>query len=644
MPLLADDMDFDPFDPRFLSSKDGRDVPRPIGRHVSGAKYPTEEDLHRLLNPDPDEPLGVVWPHAGVIVGDPDGATRRVLHGRTLCLPASRRDAHVAGWGPTGTGKSTKVLLNMLASDIADPKRVTIALGLKGDELPFATRLLRDSGREVLFIDLDDPHASLRFNPLATDDPSAAHSVIANFANLMTNPNSHDSPFFKLFGIEGLSAAWHSNVRSFPAMLDLFSYPTAAVQKLRASDSPSARAAISFINGSSHNAQTAIAEIVGWLTPFRDPRLAKTTASHTIDLGRLFTPGNVTVIRCQESRLASIKPVYNILLQWLIDAATHAADNQHGGVTPPVSFYVEDLPAWGTIPSLIERLTTLRSRRISITAAIQSYAHLRQAYGRDAGAVEASFTNKIILPGVEQEDAEIFSRMTGEQVVAIDNGQGDAMLLQRNVLQPADIRSPAWKHFLFGQPVTFLLPEGNFQAYLCPAYLRPDLREALRRPSESGTAEKGAAGPTPPRGRTSPSAKARLQMRGITDTKDMSPQQISAFIESAKPRCAWHHTDATVRRWWAAIEARRVSRPAKILHILEELIVRDLTLNDLYDAYISTQSPTLGVAMLFLDYQTARRQHEECRERQEKSKAPGRGQDRNLFADLNDELGPDNDQ
>lgn len=644
MPQFTDDMDFDPLDPRFLQSKDGGEVPPPVGRHVSGSRYPTEQKLHALLNADTDEPLGVGWPHAGVIVGNPDGSTRRVFHGRHLCLPSRRRDAHAEIIGPTGTGKTSKGLLNMLASDVADPRRATLAMGLKGEEFPFVSHLLRDTGREVFLIDLDDPHLSLRFNPLATDDASAAHNAIASFAELMVNPQSHECTFWKQCGIGFMFGAWSTGVRSLPAMLDLFSDSSAAVRHLRAADNKAARAALSFIDGGSHNSQTALAELVGWLNPFLNAHVASTTSSHSIDLARVLKPGNVTVIRCQESRLTSLKSVYNLLLQWLIDGAVHAADNRPEG-TPysPVSLYVEDLPAWGAIPALVDRMTTLRSRRIAVTAAIQSIAVLQQAYGRSAAAVESCFTNKIIMAGVDQDDAELFSKMTGDQIVAIDSGQGDSMLLRRNVLQPSEIRSPSWSHFLFGAPTTFILSDVAFQAYLCPAYLRPDLRGALAASKAPSSKSETAAQPRPARGTTSASAKARLEMRGVTDTKGMSPKQIAPLIESAKARCAWLHADPTVRRWWQTLEARRAGRPAKLLHILEELILRDLTLSDLYDAYISRQCATLGIAMLFLDYQTARHQHEQRHVCGEKRNVSSRGPGRNLFDDMNDELGSDED-
>lgn len=192
---------------------------------------------------------------------------------------------------------------------------------------------------------------------------------------------------------------------------------------------------------------------------------------------------------------------------------------------------------------------------------------------------------------------------------------------------------------MFGAPATFILRDVAFQAYLCPAYLRPELRgalEAVKGPQAQGPSSSAVQ---ISRATTSTHARERLRMRGITQTKGMSNSQILGLIESAKARCAWHHADASIKRWWNDMQTRHAHRPAIILHTLEELVPRNLTLSELYEVTINSFSPSVPITMLYLDYKLAIREHQQRRETRAPRKSMGQTNSRGLFDDIDDELG-----
>jgi hypothetical protein len=98
------------FEPlRWLSSRDGRDAPPRWHRHVAGANYPSAEDLRPYLPGDDAKPGDLRLPFACPIVGV-DDERRGVRYGVPVVIPSRERDAHAAVWGPTGCGKTSRVL------------------------------------------------------------------------------------------------------------------------------------------------------------------------------------------------------------------------------------------------------------------------------------------------------------------------------------------------------------------------------------------------------------------------------------------------------------------------------------------------------------------------------------------------------
>lgn len=326
-------------------------------------------------------------------------------------------------------------------------------------------------------------------------------------------------------------------------------------------------------------------------------------------------------------------------MQWLLDAAIEYADavgpeNER----PGVSFYIEDLPAWGPIAELVERLATLRSRRIAITAAIQSFAQLELAYGPTAKAVEKAFVNKIVLPGVNQEDAEYFARTSGEQQIAVTRmGTGallDESILSSFVLSPSEIRSPEYRHFFLEQPLTFVLPGRVFQAYLPAIFDQPETADLRRRANRWNNSRPLRTTPLVlPEVTTDAIAapSSSCESPTFTNTNGMPESQIRKRIEAVRKQVDYDNTTGTARRWWDAFETANNGRPNLTLRLLEELAGRKATLTEFFLAYVYSNTDNIQANLLYLDYTRLKRHEQAAKEalrasqNQKQVKPPNRG-------------------
>ena len=81
---------------------------------------------------------------------------------------------------------------------------------------------------------------------------------------------------------------------------------------------------------------------------------------------------------------------------------------------PPILFLLDEFPRIGKIPSIMDALATLRSKRITICMILQSLAQLDMIYGKDERKVIAdTCAYKAVLSATDPETQEYFSRLVG---------------------------------------------------------------------------------------------------------------------------------------------------------------------------------------------------------------------------------------
>ena len=593
----------DPFEERYWTTDDGSDAPKEHYRYVAGARHPSEAELgHVIRRGPPRSGKALSIAYVSPIVRRADGS-RGVEHLRWFTLDWRLRDAHIGVFGPPGTGKTTKVMQPAVLSDLEDPDRLTILMGLKRENYAWVAAKCAEEGIPLHYVDLRDPKRSLGFNPLATDSAEEAYDTIAVFAEVSNDPKSHDSVFWNQAGRTLLSALWDCGARSFPAMLHALESGSGTVLALlKQGGTGACTAAASLLVGGSHNSDTVMATVSGWLNPFRSQAVAATTHTHELDGLGLFEGRKVLYIHADEGRLTSVRALYNLLFQWLLRRIIENSDDLPAGVRPhPTSLHVEDLPAWGAVSCLPNQMTTLRARGASLTASIQSMTALSHVYGSSAGVVASAFGTRFVLPGVDMADARMFSAMTGERVVEI-GGIGDprCAILHVPMLSAAEIRTPEAHHFISGRPVTILTSELAFQAYMPPVFRRPDLVNLLARAARADSKPPLRAAPLrpPPRedGPSGPDGGPYVFPGHLTTA------QLREKIKLERARIGWDVAKREVRQWWEAREAEHQGSLHLIHQAIHELACRKATVSALYDIRQKAATNHLGALILYLDY------------------------------------------
>src|SRR5262249_43650329 len=116
---------------------------------------------------------------APIVEHDDKGSIPEFFSPTTIYLDHSIRTRHLLCCGPTGEGKTTKLILSIIRSDIADLDTSIIILDSKsGELLPFIYELAEQYGRSpdsVMVLDLVNPDRSIGWNPL--EDLRTEHDI-----------------------------------------------------------------------------------------------------------------------------------------------------------------------------------------------------------------------------------------------------------------------------------------------------------------------------------------------------------------------------------------------------------------------------------------------------------------------------------
>jgi type IV secretory pathway TraG/TraD family ATPase VirD4 len=339
-------------------------------------------------------------------------------------LPEEDLARHVLVVGLTGAHKTTAVTFPALL-EAARAGVSVVALDLKygeDDSLVLAAPEWTRRGRDVLVFAPLDP-VSLRWNPL--DGCRSVGSAHRLAALLFDDGDAGEPDLVYWMGAErhlcaalclavatdggaptlerlrrlceAGPAAVHSYVKSHPAAADL----EARLGSYRAM-LPKDEAGI-------------LQGIASRLEAWGDEMVSKATASgppeDRIDLDRLRREPILLIVGIPQPALGRLRWLCHLFLR---DLASRLLRPRRPDERIRVVEVLEELPAWGRLPGFADYLATLRSRRVSVLATIQSEAQGEHVYGRDGwAAISANLGTKIYFPWLADLDAERLSRALG---------------------------------------------------------------------------------------------------------------------------------------------------------------------------------------------------------------------------------------
>lgn len=592
------------------------------------------------------------------------GAEGIAFNQAKIILPREERNRHALIVAKTGGGKTVKFIKPILYNDCMDPDRSSIVIDSKPEmwrTLAAMTRKYNPKKNILLFNPLDRER-SLSWNILAkVEDDTDAKLIAQTVISATDQPQAKsDSPFFRNNALAVLNSVMvgllhdPTEVLSMPrihqlvqsGMKGLCDWIEAHPEAIRNS-----RAFVELARSGSQNADTIMSELSMRLSAWDLTAIRATTFHNELDIEELIEKPTLFIVELRESELEMLRPMANVIVVELLRFLTKRAEQFPGNCLPrPVGLVIDEFAsALGRLPDIHVKLNTLRSRNVSIVAAIQSTAQIKANYNDDSDSVLAGFSTKIFMPPLDLADSEWASKESGQmtirfqtqsvganrkmiEVFASRNDSTQEQVQQRAVLTPDEIGRPADNICTFFMPSTPV-----FQGHLIPFFKLPELLKPLTE-FEKGDYElklrttaidydekpielPGGAGGAPAAAGGAPGLPP-----GITNTKGWTDAQVEQKLAEVKKNLDWDNTTGSARKWWEAFENENKTRTALVLRLAEELQNRNATITEFFLAYVYSNTDNIQANLSYLDY-TRLKKEEEKKKKEAASKAVAGGAD-----------------
>ena len=555
-----------------------------------------------------------------------------------LIIPADERNRHILVIAKTGSGKTTRAILPVLYEDCLCPDRSSIVIDSKPemwDKLVGLTRRWNPKKKILLFNPLDTQR-SLSWNILGKIETDTDAKLIANTIITATdNPSARmDSPFFRNSALQLLNSMMvgllvDPNERlSMPRVHELLNSGIGSLCDWLEAHPQALRNSKTFVDlarSGSQNADTILSEMSTRLSAWDLRTIRATTAFDELDLESLIAEPTLFIVELRESELEMLRPLANVIVIEILRYLTKRAEQLPSQrLSRPVSIVIDEFASsLGRLPDIHVKLNTLRSRNVSIVAAIQSIAQIKANYDKDADSVLAGFSTKILMPNLDFMDSDWASKETGIMTVRYNVASVgknrrliDFFANRNDNLQEQVQQRPVLTADEIGRPndnvATFFMPNTPaFQGHLVPYYEVPEINQRFEQGRadnfslrsapielERGDAEivrhQAIEGPTGPESgppvvaaRAIPSAPAAPRRSNGTNREVLPtyPLPIPSDLAQLKLKLGAGKMVADGKDWWDSIEEKNQANPAAIVSLLQQIYRRKLQLSEFHVLY-----------------------------------------------------------
>lgn len=331
-------------------------------------------------------------------------------------------------FGGSGTGKSAcyikpNILQKLGSYVITDPK---------GELYRETSTFLKEAGYEVKVLNLVDPEYSDRYNPLAhirdyADVDIIAHTIVEGGAS---DGGKAADPFWDNTAKMLLKACIYYVISVLPPEQQNLSSCLNIVRAGGADESifdklfvgelkpehPGRKEYEGIRVGADKTKQSIAISLVSKLSHFDSPNMQRLTTTNDIDFERLGEQKVALYVISPDSH-STYNYILTIFYGQLLQRLYAQADRNGGALKQPVYLLLDEFANIGKIPDFNQKLSTSRSRMISMSIIVQSLDQLVDLYKDLHENIIANCDTQIFLGSQSIKTCEYFSKSLGQKTL-----------------------------------------------------------------------------------------------------------------------------------------------------------------------------------------------------------------------------------
>lgn len=369
--------------------------------------------------------------------------------GKDVIIPYKDRFLHTLILGPTGSGKTSQIIIPMINQDLQNKEAGLTVIEPKGDLAEKVMALSNYYGREAIYFNPTDPDCP-SFNPLYGDETEVIENIVTTFLMLSKGSSQYFLDMADIFLRKALKVV--KRVKGDKATmndLSILAHNSQSMGKEMVNE-------LSRMGAPSTEMKKENDEVVSWfLTEYYNEKsktyehcsgvrnqIFKINANEHLrrvlnppeggsdmDFSRVLEEGGVLAISTAQGDLRELGKYlgYFIILN-LQSAVFKRSGNEN--TRRPHFLYIDEFQTYSN-PGFSDMLTQGRSYKVSSNLATQNRALIGMGAGRDGQnfieLVSTNARNVILFPGGNSKDAKYYSEEFGEE---------ERMRVQKSVSRP----------------------------------------------------------------------------------------------------------------------------------------------------------------------------------------------------------------
>ena len=337
-------------------------------------------------------------------------------------LIATEGDHSVIVFGPTGSGKTTALVVPALLEHPGPAVALSVKTDLLRDTLQHRAR----NERPVYIYDplnLTD-HQCAAWTPLRTcHDWAEAQRMAEALASAMVDGSVNDSRFWNAMASKMLEALLHAAALDKRTMRDVVRWVDTReqVEVAQILEKHNAHHALQSWGSSLTRDERTLSGVYAstevLLRAYSTPGMTDSLAANCFDPSKMIAAGGTLYVCAPTEDQARLRPIFAALVKDVYRAAVLHAERT-GRLNPSLLMVLDEAANIAPVHDLAEIASTCRAYGVQLVTVFQDLAQVQARYGPKARTLVNNHTAKLLLPGAsDRELLDLVTRLLGDEGV-----------------------------------------------------------------------------------------------------------------------------------------------------------------------------------------------------------------------------------